>query len=118
MNQYKFQNLRVYKMALQYIDNIYELSDSFPAEERYNLRSQIIRAATSIALNIAEGSTGLSNKEQRRFLGLAIRSFLETVACIDLIERRKYHSEDALFYIREFGRTLYIKLSHFRQALK
>jgi len=29
------------------------------------------RAADSISLNIAEGSTGQSNPEQRRFLGYA-----------------------------------------------
>jgi four helix bundle protein len=61
-----------------------------PRQEDFNLRSQIIRAATSIALNVAEGSTGQTNDEQARFLGLAIRSTLETVACQHLIRRRQY----------------------------
>ena len=48
------------------------------------------RAATSIALNIAEGSTGQSNAEQVRFLNMASRSLLETVACQHIISRREF----------------------------
>ena len=55
-----------------------------PEIEKFNLVSQIRRAATSIPLNIAEGSTGQSDLELNRFLGLALRSYLETIACLDL----------------------------------
>jgi four helix bundle protein len=70
---FKFEKLEVWRSALDYIDLIYAIADQLPRSEEYNLRSQIIRAATSVALNIAEGSTGQSNDEQARFLGLAIR---------------------------------------------
>ncbi len=62
-------------MALAYVDVVYELSRLHPEREKYNLASQIERAATSIVLNIAEGSTGQSDAEQNRFLGLALRSY-------------------------------------------
>ena len=52
--------------ALEYIDRTYELTKQLPDSERYNLRSQLERASTSIALNIAEGSTGQSDAEQNR----------------------------------------------------
>jgi len=71
---YKFQKLRVYQLALGYIDATYELSNRLPETEKYNLRMQLVRAATSVALNIAEGSTGQTDAEQHRFLGLALRS--------------------------------------------
>jgi four helix bundle protein len=61
-----------------------------PRSEEYNLKSQMTRAATSVALNIAEGSTGQTDAEQARFLGLAIRSLLETVACQHIISRRRF----------------------------
>ena len=48
------------------------------------------RAANSIALNIAEGSTGSSDAEQGRFLQVAIRSLLESVACLHLVKHRGY----------------------------
>ncbi|GAH08369.1 unnamed protein product, partial [marine sediment metagenome] len=65
-NMYKFQDLRVYKLALEYVDTVYKLSGSLPQSEHFNLRSQLERAATSVVLNIAEGSTGQSNAEQKR----------------------------------------------------
>jgi len=44
----------------------------------------------SVALNIAEGSTGQSDAEQTRFL------LIETVACQHLIFRRQYLADPAL----------------------
>ncbi len=118
MCEYKFQSLFVYQLALDYIDQIYEIVVNLPVGERYNLSSQIIRAATSIALNIAEGSTGQSDKEQIRFLSLALRSYLETVACLDLIERREYLSTNDLEKVRELGRTLFFKITKFMKVLR
>ena len=117
VEQYKFQKLQVYQLALGYVDSIYELSKRLPERERFNLSSQIERAATSIALNIAEGSTGQSNAEQNRFLGFALRSYLETIACLDLIERRTYAHSDSLLPLREQGHQLFIKISAFRKSL-
>ncbi|HEX9665664.1 MAG TPA: four helix bundle protein [Thermodesulfobacteriota bacterium] len=115
---YKFQELTVYQMALDYVDQVYKLSSRLPEEERFNLRSQLERAATSIVLNIAEGSTGQSDAEQNRFLGLALRSYLETVACWDLVERRCYFRSEDLVSIRELGHNLFVKLQAFRKSLK
>ncbi len=87
---FKFERLEVWQLSLEYNDLIYEIAELLPPNEMYNLKSQMTRAATSIALNIAEGSTGQTDAEQARFLGMAIRSVLETVACQHLISRRNY----------------------------
>jgi len=118
VEEYKFQKLQVYQLALEYVDAVYELSRLLPERERYNLSSQIERAATSIVLNIAEGSTGQSDAEQNRFLGLALRSYLETIACCDLIERRRYIPKESLIPLREQGHQFFIKLSAFRKSLR
>ncbi|HKY55578.1 MAG TPA: four helix bundle protein [Anaerolineales bacterium] len=65
---YKFEQLDVWKLSLDYLDLIYELAENLPRSEEYNLKSQLTRAATSIALNIAEGSQGQSDAEQAVFL--------------------------------------------------
>jgi len=114
---YKFQKLRVYQEALDYVDAIYEISFRLPQSEKFNLQTQIQRAATSIALNIAEGSTGQSDAEQRRFLGLALRSYLETVACLDLIERRNFLALEDLDGLRASGHQLFVKIQAFRKSL-
>jgi len=118
VEQYKFQKLQVYQMALQYIQRVYTLCENLPPKENFNLVSQIERAATSIALNIAEGSTGQSDPEQRKFLGYAFRSYLETIACLDLIEMHGYAKSEELHPLREQGHQLFIKLSAFRNSLK
>ena len=114
---YKFQKLEVYHMALNYVDKIYGCSRKLPMSEQFNLRSQLERATTSVVLNIAEGSTGQTNAEQNRFLGLALRSYLETIACLDIAERRGYLSNNALAEVRKFGHQLFVKLQAFRKAL-
>lgn len=103
---------------MDYLDAVFDLSENLPKPERYNLVSQMRRAATSIALNIAEGSTGQSDAEQRRFLGHALRSYLETIACLDIIERRKYVSEQDVLPLRKNGHKLFIKLIAFRKSLE
>lgn len=50
------------------------------------------RAADSVSLNIAEGSTGQSNPEFKRFLNYALRSNIEVVNCLHLARRRGYIS--------------------------
>ena len=116
--EYKFQKLDVYQLAVDFVDKIYELTNKLPEFERFNLSSQVVRASTSIVLNIAEGSTGQTNLEQNRFLGMALRSYLESVACLDLIARRKYVQPDLLGPIREIGHQVFVKLQAFRRSLK
>ncbi len=114
---YKFEKLEVWQMAVEYIDMIYKIAERLPRNEEYNLRSQIVRAATSIALNIAEGSTGQSDAEQSRFLGMALRSLIETVACLHLIKHRNYVTDEDTQAAYALGEKLSIKLQAFRKAL-
>ncbi len=90
---FKFEKLEIWQQALDYLESIYRIANKLPEQERYNLKSQMIRAATSINLNIAEGSTGQTDAEQARFLGVALRSLFETVACLHIIYRLNYLDE-------------------------
>ena len=104
---------------MKFNDLCYTVAGSLPKSEKYNLCSQLKRASTSISLNIAEGSTSQSDAEQIRFLGYAIRSQIETVACMRLINRRNY-LKDKKNIEQEFERTgamLFGKLQAFRSSL-
>jgi four helix bundle protein len=90
---FKFEGLRIWQASLQLGEKINTLADTFPKKEQFNLSSQIRRAADSIGLNIAEGSTGQSNAEQKRFLIFANRSAIEVVACLIKANMRSYISE-------------------------
>ena len=89
----KFENLKVWQRSLEYSFAIHTVTLKFPQEELFILTSQIKRAADSIALNIAEGSTGQTNPEFKRFLTIAMRSGIEVIACLYLAKRRTILSE-------------------------
>jgi four helix bundle protein len=115
--RYKFQRLQVYQLGLDHLDMVYHLTTTLPKSENLNLRSQLERASTSIVLNIAEGSTGQTDAEQARFLGLSLRSLMECVACLDVVERRRYSQTGELRAIRALGHQLFIKIQAMRHSL-
>ncbi len=116
--EYKFEKLEVWKLAMKVNDLSYQIAVQLPDFEKYNLNSQLRRASTSIALNIAEGSTSQSDAEQARFLSYAIRSHLEVVACLRLIEARKYLTDkDLAQQFEELGKRLFVKLQAFKKSL-
>ncbi|WP_440999316.1 four helix bundle protein [Fodinibius sp. SL11] len=74
---YKFEKLEVWELAMEFNDLSYEIAHELPDREKFNLNSQLRRASTSIALNIAEGSTGQTNAEQKRFLSMLLDYILK-----------------------------------------
>jgi len=116
---YKFEHLEVWKLAMEYLDLIYSIARELPASEEFNLKSQIVRAGTGIVLNIAEGSTSQSDPEQARFLNIAIRSLIETVACQRIIGQRGYLEDPKLLEeAYQFSEKLFAKLQAFRNSLR
>ncbi|MCK7590417.1 four helix bundle protein [Subsaxibacter sp. CAU 1640] len=104
LNKFKFEKLIIWQKAMDFGDDIDILADSFPDKEKFNLASQIRRAADSVALNISEGSIGQSNLEQKKFIGYSIRSLAEVVTCLFKGKRRKYLTEPQFedFYNRSY----------------
>jgi four helix bundle protein len=90
---FKFEELKVWQKALEFSLHIHELTRKFPKEELFTLTNQIKRATDSVALNIAEGSTGQTNAEFKQFLGYAIRSGIEVVACLHIGKKREIIDE-------------------------
>lgn len=116
---YKFEKLEVWKLAMKFNKVAYDVADELPDKEKYNLSSQLRRASTSIGLNIAEGSTGQSDAEQARFLSYSIRSQVEVIACMRLIQNRNYiNSDDEIAEkFERLGSELFAKLNAFKNAL-
>ena len=90
---FRFENLKVWQIAAELSNEIDLLAKNFPIEERFSLASQMKRAADSVVLNIAEGSTGQTKPEFKRFLDIALRSAIEVVSCLYLAKTRKYITE-------------------------
>ncbi|MGZ3999199.1 MAG: four helix bundle protein [Mucilaginibacter sp.] len=71
-------------MARQFVKESYFATNRFPAEEKYALTQQIRRAALSVHLNIAEGSSRKSDAERKRFYEIARGSVIEVDAALDI----------------------------------
>ena len=69
---FKFEELDIWKESINYASRIYKITESFPAEEKFGLVTQLRNAVISISLNIAEGSGRYHNKDFIRFLQIAI----------------------------------------------
>lgn len=86
---FRFEDLQVYQKAIEFGEFVNFLIKTFPREERFELTSQFKRASDSIALNIAEGSSG-TDKQFYNYLGNAWHSAEECVACSTKARLRNY----------------------------
>lgn len=92
---FKFESLQVWQRALDLTEEVNLVSKkSFPKDELFVLTSQIKRAADSVVLNIAEGCTGQTNPVFKTFLGYALRSAIEVVACLFIAQKRQIISSE------------------------
>ena len=106
-----FRDLDVWKLGMEIVVDVYEVTKSFPKEEVYGLISQMRRAAVSIASNIAEGFNRYHNKEYKQFLYIALGSCAELETQIEV--------SMSLGYITQQQRDKIIeKLDHEGRMLK
>jgi len=72
-----YKDLIVWQKSIELVTEVYKLTAKFPRHEMYGLASQMQRAATSIASNIAEGSSRGTTKDFVHFLRMALGSATE-----------------------------------------
>lgn len=95
-SEHKFEKLIVWQKAIILSNDINVMTRSWPKKKLYSLISQINRASDSVSLNIAEGRTGMSTPEFKRFLGYSWRSAIEVINCLylavvrDLINKSEF----------------------------
>ena len=78
------RNFRTFELAVEF----YHLTTALALPR--HLRDQLSRAASSVALNLAEGSGRSSKAEQKRFFDIAFGSLRECQAVLDLCLPRKH----------------------------
>jgi len=90
------QKLEIYAIARQFVKECYIATNQLPQEEKYALTQQIRRAALSVHLNIAEGSSRKSGAERKRFYEIARGSIIEVDAVLDIAYDLGYCSQESL----------------------
>ena len=83
---FSHEKLNVYQKALDFIEFI---KNSVPSDlSKQSVIDQLDRAATSIPLNIAEGTGKYTPKDKCRYYDIARGSALECAACLDILQKR------------------------------
>ena len=114
---FKFEKLIVWQKAVDLASAVSELTKTFPKDELFILTSQIKRAADSVSLNIAEGSTGQSNPEFNKFLGYALRSNIEVAGCLYLGRNRGFIKDESFDKIYKQCEEILVMINALRNSL-
>ncbi len=86
------QKLDVYSASKEVVVECYKLTNQLPYDEKFGMVSQIRRAALSVHLNIAEGSSRKSVAERKRYYEIARGSLIEVDAALDIAKEIGYLS--------------------------
>lgn len=96
MSGYRFEDLEVYKIAREFRKKIYKLAKELPEEEKYNLSSQMRRAAVSMTNCIAEGHGRYHYQEEIQFLRQSRGSAEELIDDLNVCLDENYIEKERL----------------------
>lgn len=103
---FRFEDLRIYAKALDYVQWLYEATSTLQTQQSINIAEALIKSAQSIALNVAEGSA--RNKAQFvYYLKMAKSSIRECVVYTEVASKMSVLNDEA----REYSRTQLMELT-------
>lgn len=110
-----YKKLEIWKESVELIKIIYSLSERLPKNEEYNLKSQLKRSITSVALNIAEGKGRQSSKDFAHFLNLSTASLDEVDAILSICEELNFLQN--ISEVHEKNKKLCYRINALRKKL-
>lgn len=96
MAQLRFKDLDVWKVSMDLVVKVYEITREFPKSEQFGLASQLQRSAVSIPSNIAEGSGRGTRKDFAHFLDQARGSLFEVISQLEISKSLNYGDSDKI----------------------
>lgn len=84
------RDLKVWQKSVELVDRVYDLSTTWPREERYGLTSQVRRASVSVPSNIAEGNGRTTTRDYLRFIDHSYGSLMEVDTQMHVARNRGY----------------------------
>ncbi|MGI6394055.1 MAG: four helix bundle protein [bacterium] len=92
--KFGFEKLDVWLKSKGLAKSIYNITEKFPANEKFGLVSQITRAAVSVPSNIAEGTGRKSMKDRAHFYQIAYGSLMETLSHLHIAKDLGYINDE------------------------
>jgi len=115
--KFNFEKLEVYQEAVEFANQIYEITKLFPRNELFGITNQLRRAAISIACNTAEGSSR-TKKEFIRFLNIALGSAYECVPLLEISKRQGYVKDDMFNRLIDELHKISAKINALKNSLR
>ena len=94
--QFRFQELRIWQIAIEIANDLFDIADGLERKKLYRFAEQLRGAGMSISNNIAEGSGSNSKKDFKQYLNMAHRSAFENANILILLEKRGIISKEIL----------------------
>ena len=110
--QLKHKSLKIYASVRELVKEVYKVSALLPAEEKFNMVQQIRRAALSVKLNLAEGSTRHSAQERKRYTEIARGSVVEIDAALETAVDLNYFDTQQLQLLKDLLNKCFAMLSN------
>jgi four helix bundle protein len=96
MVKFRFQDLKIWQLAIEIGDELFDLADGLDRKKLYRFAEQLRGAAMSMSNNIAEGSGSSSKREFNQFLNMARRSTFENANILILLHKRRLIPQESL----------------------
>lgn len=110
------KDLDVWKLGIELVTKIYEITSNFPTTEQFGLTSQMQRAAISIPSNIAEGAARNSEKEYIHFLYISLGSLAELETQLIISNKLGFLEDVSIFEeVEKLRRKLLNFIKYFKQ---
>jgi four helix bundle protein len=117
MARTNFENLKVYRLAEELADGIWDVVGSWPNLAKDTMGKQMIRAADSIGANIAEGTGRGDFQDNRRFVRIARGSLYETRHWLRRAFNRKLLSKQQVEKLRPIVDNLCPMLNSYLKSI-
>jgi len=118
MSFYSFEDMNVWKLAMEIAERVFHLTAKLPRSEDYGLTSQIRRAALSISANIAEGYGRSTSSDKKRFYIMARGSIFETKSHLIYGKNVNYFDQSEVVAIHELFDKNVLELNKLIKSLQ
>lgn len=114
----RFRDLEVWRVSMDLVAKVYEITREFPKSEQFGLASQLQRSAVSIPSNIAEGSGRGTRKDFAHFLDQARGSLFEVITQLEISRSLSFGNSDEIKAIQMEYEILGMRINALIRTMK
>ena len=118
MAELRFKDLEVWRVSMDLVVKVYEITREFPKSEQFGLAAQLQRSAVSIPSNIAEGSGRETRKDFAHFLDQARGSLFEVITQLEICRSLNFGDLDKINAIQMEYEILGMRINALIRTMK